>query len=234
MIVGEIIQRVISAYNRGVQSDDSRLTPRHVYNKLLTVRSKLISEEAKKKQKINQWNFQVLPCVELQKAYPNECPCVPPLGCEILRSVHKLPKPLSNYDNHIIDSVTDLNGDVRFDEITWKEKRLKNANKYTAEKPDYYIHNGYLFITHKLKIRVITITGVFEDPFAEQTFPSFCDEKCTDCDECVSMLDKEFPFDQDMIDAFVEIAAIELIDRFRQNQQDTLNNSRDDIAEENK
>ena len=46
----ELIQRVQSLYSKGVQSDDSRLTSRHIYNKLTTVRAKLVTEEAKKNQ----------------------------------------------------------------------------------------------------------------------------------------------------------------------------------------
>ena len=65
MKVHEIIQRVQSLYSKGCQSDDSRLSPRHIYSKLVSLRSKYISQQAKKKQKINQWNFQTLPCVEL-------------------------------------------------------------------------------------------------------------------------------------------------------------------------
>lgn len=233
MLVEEIVQRIISLYNKGAKSDDSRLTERHVYNKLLSVRSKLISEEIKKKQKVNQWNYQSLPCIELQKAYPNECPCIPPLGCEILRSVHKLPKPLTNYDNHIIQSVTDLNGEVTFSETSWNEKKYKGGNKYTSTKPDYFIHNGYLFITHKIKIRVINLVGIFEDPFAEDSFPSYCNE-CTDCDDCRSVLEKEFPIDEDMIDALIELASIELLDRFNQGIEDRTNNSADNIPEQTK
>jgi len=59
MTIKEIIQRVQSLYSKGVQSDDVRLEDRHIYNKMITVRSKLISQEAKKRQKINQWNYQI-------------------------------------------------------------------------------------------------------------------------------------------------------------------------------
>ena len=42
MILRDIIQRVLSLYNKGLQSDDNRLKPRHIYNKLITVRSLLL------------------------------------------------------------------------------------------------------------------------------------------------------------------------------------------------
>ena len=95
MKIGEIVQRVQSLYSKGVHSDDSRLSARHIYNKLLTVRARLISQEAKKKQKISQWNYQTISCIELIKVPAHECPCLPPIGCDMLRSKYKLPKPLS-------------------------------------------------------------------------------------------------------------------------------------------
>lgn len=234
MLVGEIIQRIQSLYSKGVQSDDSRLTPRHIYNKMLTVRSKLISEEIKKKQKTNQWNYQTLPCVELIKAHPDECPCVPPVGCEILRSKYQLPKPLTSFNTHMIQSVSSLNGDVIFSEITWNEKKYKNANKYTAKKPDYFIRNNYLYITHRLGLKVISVTGLFEDPIEVDKFPSMCKENCKDCEDCTSMFDKEFPIDNDMIDTLIELSINELVVLFGQNIEDSTNNTRDNLPEQTK
>ena len=53
MTNGEIIQRIQSMYSKGVESDDSRLRPRHIYNKLLTTTAKLYQQQKNKKQKIN-------------------------------------------------------------------------------------------------------------------------------------------------------------------------------------
>ena len=53
MLIKEIVQRIQSLYSKGVQSDDSRLSDRHIYNKMITVRSKLISQQHNKKQKIS-------------------------------------------------------------------------------------------------------------------------------------------------------------------------------------
>ena len=41
MLVKELVQRIQSLYSKGVQSDDTRLSSPHIYNKLITVRSKL-------------------------------------------------------------------------------------------------------------------------------------------------------------------------------------------------
>lgn len=235
MKVGDIIQRIQSLYSKGSQSDDTRLTPRHIYNKMLTVRSKLISEEAKKKQKVNQWNYQTIPCIELIKAPIHECPCLPPIGCEILRSKYKLPKPLTNYDKHLIQSVTSLDGNIIFSEIDFVEKKYKSANKYTAKKPDYYIRNGYLYITVNTKLSIVTLTGLFEDPIEVTDFPSYCkDADCKDCNDCESPMDKDFPLDNDMVDTLVELSVNELIVLFNQNIEDISNDTKDNITEQTK
>lgn len=233
MLISEIIQRIQSLYSKGVQSDDSRLTARHIYNKVLTVRSRLIAQESKKNQKVSQWNYQTLPCVELIEADIHECPCLPPIECQIYRTKEKLPRPLSNYNRHLIESVTSVNGDIIFSEITWIEKKYKADNKFTATSPDYYIRNEYLYITQARNLpRLISVTGVWEDPLEAESFPSFCNQAVEI--DCESPLDKELPIDKDMIDTLVEMVANELVILFSQNQEDLTNNTRDSIIEQSK
>lgn len=227
MKVAEIIQRIQSLWSKGVQSDDLRLTERHIYNKMLTVRSRLLYQKANKKQKLNQWNFQTLPCVELVKAPIHECPCLPPIGCEILKTKYPLPKPITNLTNHILQSVTSLDGSVIYSEIGWTEYKYKQGNKYTGSKPDYFIRDGYLYLTYKSGPKVVTITGLFQDPVEAESFPSYCDN-CEDCQDCDSPLEKEFPIDDELLDVLVEFCIQELVVMFSQSQQDKTNNSQDD------
>lgn len=234
MLIKEIIQRIQSLYSKGVQSDDVTLSDRHIYNKMVTVRSKLISQEAKKKQKINQWSYQTLNCVELIKAQVHECPCLPPIGCDILRTKYPIPKPLTDLNSHLIQSVTTIDGNTVFSEIGWTEKKYKADNKYTANKPDYYIRNNYLYITHRSGLKLITITGLFDDPLVAINFPSYCPGECQDCIDCESPLDKEFPIDNDMIDTLIDMCKEELILQFSQMTGDLTNNSSDNIPENSK
>lgn len=236
MKIKEVIQRVQSLYSKGVQSDDSRLTNRHIYNKLITVRAKLLRQRKNKKQKLSQWNYQILPCVELIEASKSECPCMPEIGCRILRTKHKLPKPISGLSGHLIDSVTSIDGSIVYDETTFKEKKFKKGNKYTKSKIDYYIRNEYLYLTHRDGPEVISITGLFEDPVEVENFPNICDKDpdCKDCNNCTSPLDKEFPLDMDLIDTTVELSLNELIQVFNANMEDTTNNTKDNIVEQTK
>ncbi len=227
MLVEELIQRIQSLYSKGAQSDNSRLTPMHIYNKLLSVRSKLLHQKANKKQKFNRWDYQTLPCVEMIEAEKYECPCLPSIGCKILRSKHPLPKPLNGLDFHYLDSVSSVDGSIMYSETTYVAKTYEKGNKYTSYYPDYYIKDEYLYVTYKKGPRVLSITGIFEDPMEAEKFPSICDGDCVDCEDCRSYLELEFPIDNDMIDTAVEIAINELVIMFSQSKEDVKQDDKD-------
>jgi hypothetical protein len=242
----EIIQRIQSLYSKGVKSDDSRLSSRHIYNKALTTRAFLIEQKLDKRQPISQSVYQTLDCVELIPALPYECPCLPEVGCKILRTKYQIPQLLTGLlEGAAIQSVNSVEGSLTFNRTTFEDKKYKKGNKYTASKPDYYIRNDYIYITCKDAPKVITITGLFDDPLDAWDYPSICGaDDCVDattestnptnCPECVSPLDKEFPIEKSMIKTLVEIASTELIGMFNQSREDKSNNTKDSTTEETK
>mgnify|MGYP000501237515 CR=1 FL=1 len=258
MLTKELLQRIQSLYSKGVQSDDTRLSFRHIYSKALTTRAKLIVQKLNKRQKLSQWTYQTLNCVELVVAKPYECPCLPAVGCKILRTKYELPSLITGIvDGHAIQSVTSLEGSITFSETTWENKKYSKGSKYTASKPDYYIRDNYLYVTVKGAPKVITITGLFEDPIEALQYPSICgQEDCkpsnslgsgqtkTDlevgytpedhCPECMSPLDMELPIDKAMVEPLIEMAANELIGVFNQNTEDISNNALDRTKEQAK
>lgn len=234
MTTGEIIQRIQSLYSKGVNSDDSRLMNRHIYNKLLTVRARLISQEAKKKQRISQWNYQTISCVELIKVPAHDCPCIPPIGCKILRSKYKLPKPLSGLSGTLIQSVMSIDRSIKIDEISLNALNSLKGNKYTSKKLNFFIQNEYLYISTPTKLKVVSITGLFENPIEVKNFIGLCGIECEDCKECIDYQEEEFPIDNDLTDAMIELSVAELIQLFNQNIEDETNNSRDSLREQSK
>lgn len=231
MKVEDLIQRVLSGYSKGVQSDDSRLSSRYVYSILLTVRSRILSQKSRRKQKISDWDYTTLPCVELVVAAPHECPCLPTVGCTILKTKEPLPKPLTNFNKHIIKSVTSIlapNQDmVVYNPSTWTEQKYKAGSKYTKDTPDYWIRNGYLYTRHTKGPKVLTIEFLPEDPIKASTYPSFCG---TTQSACVSMMEQEFPLELGQVDTFVKMAVEELTVLFIPSQQDIKSNSIDERA----
>ena len=226
MKVIEAIQRIQSLYSKGVAADDRRLTNRHIYSKLKTVRSRLLFEKITKKQYIASVNYQVLPCIELVKAPLSECPCLPPLGCCIYKTKYPLPTPVSGISNHIIRSVTSLDGNTVFSEITWQDKKYKQYDKYTSMKPDFFISNEYLYVTAKNEIEVIRIELLLDDPLEGYEHPSYCPVQVEDC---TSLYDREFNLDNSMVDALIELTIQSLLVPFNAGVEDSSNNSKDNL-----
>ena len=225
MKVNEIIQRIQSLYSKGAQSDSSRLTPRHIYNKFLTIRSKLLSEKAKKKQKISDWNYQIISCIELTKVENHECPCIPIKGCKVMRSRYKLPKVMTDYNGNLIDYVMNIDSQERFDPSNRVEMLYLEGNKYTAHKKRYILENGYLYAYGKNLPILIKMRALFEDPVEAANFLTYCPEEKTCPSEDV--FDMDFPMDADQIDLMIELAVQELIVLFSQNAEDLTNDNID-------
>jgi len=225
MILREIIQRVQNLYSRGSASDDTRLSSRHIYNKLITVRSKLLSQKAKEKVKINQWNYQILPCIELELAPVHECPCLVTDNCKVLKSVYPIPRVLTDLNRHLIQSVTTLDGSYIFPESSWEAIKNQKGNKFTSNLSVFYIRDEHLYITYNKILEVVTLTALFGDPAEAMDFPSVCDsESVTDC---ISPLDKEFPVDPELADTLIQLTHQELVMAFAQMVEDVVNNATD-------
>lgn len=226
MVIREIIQRVLSAYSKGVSSDDSRLSKRHIYNKLLTTRALLLSREAKQKRKISNWNYMVLPCVEIIEVPSNEsCPCIPATGCNMYRSKHKLPRPIISLVSHMIKSVTTLDKTVKFTEMSLNQNIYSNGSKYAKKTNRYILENGYLYLESPYPPIVVRVEFLPEDVVETQEFINYC---TTDSDLCsFNILDMEFPIDGSLLDALVQLTYEELVVGFQRSIQDSSNDSRD-------
>jgi hypothetical protein len=223
MTIKEIIQRVQSLYSKGIQSDETRLRSRHIFSKVKTARVKLLTQSVNKKQKISPWNYQLLPCVELEEIEANQCPCIVTSTCTILRSKYKLPKIISSYSSNMIQSVTSIDRSRKIDEVSPNNVKHLVGNKYTKDNMYFFLENGYIYIVGHTNISTVSVIGLFEDPIEAYVFQS----PCTATDECLNILDFNFPIDLDSIDTIVEMAMAELVNTFIQVKEDTLNNSTD-------
>lgn len=225
MITAQIIQRVQSAYSKGIQSADTRLSNRHIYNKILSSRSLLLSQKANKNQKIGQLNYQTIPCVDMVSVPIVECPCIPARDQYILKSTHRFPWVISGISSHLIQNITSTDGSTRFSETKWETMSYSKADKYTSAKGQYFLRNGFLYISNSKEPEIITVTGLFEDPLEVLKYPGSC---CVPVDPCIDPMEMEFPMDSALIDAVVQLCTEELIKLFMSIKQDSNNNSRDD------
>ena len=227
ILIGEAIQRIQSVYSKGVQSKDSRLTDRHIYSAMITARGTLIKQQSNKRQNINDWIYQIIPCVELIDAPLHECINAPNNGTYILRSKDKLPKMISDIDETLAKSITTLDGSQRFDLVEFENTKYIKGNKFTGKKTRAYIRNSYLYITTLTKTKGVTIEGLFEDPIEVFNFPTTICGDCPDC-KCKSYLDLEFPIDRDLLKTMIDMSAQELVGIFTQMSEDKNTNASDD------
>lgn len=229
MQLGELIQRIQSLYSKGVQSDSSRLTPRHIYNKFLTVRSKLLSDKAKKKQRISEWNYQVLPCVEMIDTDVLECPCISIKGCTVKRSKNPIPKIMTDYNNNLIDYVMTADNGDRFDMSNRIEMLYSKYNRYTGNKRRYVFENGHIYIYGEMLPSIIKMRALFEDPLAAKSYEGFCGNQNNDAGKCLDFFQTEFPIDGELVDVMIQFTVDELISMFSQNPEDITNDNMDTV-----
>lgn len=218
------IQRVESMYSRGLQSADSRLTRPHIYNKLLTLRKRFLSEKIKSKRKVSEWSYQTLKCIEMEKLSEDDCKCV--ISCSVLyKSKYKIPKPLIDYSKDSIVSINKSNGE----ELILQSKdsiQYSSGSKYTSNILKVFIDNEYLYSTKNVG-KYISIKMLAEDPYEVEKYNYNCDESESDSN-CISPLDIDFKIDPDIEDLIIETAVKELLEIFTRVKQDNT-----DISNEN-
>lgn len=232
MQIIEVLQRIMSLYNKGVQSDDSRLRYPHIYNKALSVRAKLLSQKSRKGQNLSDWDYTTIHCIDMIPAHFSECPVN--LGDKkVLRSRNKIPRPIADISKNLIKSVTSLDGAVVFEESSFEHHKYSSGNKFAKKHHDYIFYSGYLFIisSNFPFPKTVTMTYVVEDPIEAYNYKGSCNEGEEDC---TPVYELEFPLEAGMIDTLVEISTNELINMFSQTIEDRSNNSSDSSAEQSK
>jgi len=230
MKVTEILDRIQTPYSKGVASDDIRLSSRYIYSIMVTVRQALLSQQIKKKQKISDWNYTVLPCVELIKVPNHECECLGDLGCDVWRTKIPLPKILTDLNKHLIEFVMTVESSIKIEEVTRDSVRYLKGNKYTGSKPKWLLENSHLYFPLKKSPGIVKIKFLAEDPLEAMRYPSFC-EDCVDCDNCLEYGDVEFPIDGDLLKPLIEMCQAEVLEKFAKGSEDRSNNALDNSNE---
>ena len=227
MLIRDVISRIKALYNKGAASDDSRLSNRHIYSKLRSVRSLLIKREQENKKKTSPWSVQVIGCLQLEIADPASCDCVVVKGCKLLKSKCKIPRAIQTKIGSGIGNVSALDGSVIFSPTTWAKKKYKSGNKYTSTQADYFIRDEYLYITHNTLLQRVSISGVFEDPYEVSKFNNNGVCACQgDKDSCGNPMDSSLALDEHLVEPLMELCVKELIQVFAQMPEDNENNAK--------
>jgi len=178
------------------------------------IRSKLISQDISKRKDITDSWVQVITCVAIVQVDASEC-CTITTNCYNLRTELKIPKTIETYGDNLILRVTTPNGNIIAKSNPFKANYNK-YNKYTSDKPTWYIKNGYIYITSFDLLETINIYGIFDNPEELSIF--------TQCGNCFSWED-EYPVSMKMASDITDIVVKTKILPFLQFPQDTSNDS---------
>lgn len=222
MQLGELIQHVQSMYSRGVHSDDSRLTSRFIYSKLVSARASLLQGSAREILDSTHGADQTIDCIGLIEAKDSDCyNCNETDDCDILMSKERIPR---TFNGSLYRSVTSLDGSISYVFMSSKIKRYKKHRRYTANRPSYYIKDGFLFTDYMLGPRVISINGVFENPIEAYAFESDCNT-----DRCLDVYSMEFPIAATELEKLIEETVIEIVQEFSLSEFDKKNDGDDEV-----
>lgn len=226
MLISESIQDTQSLYSKGIQSKDTRLSARHTYSELLKARTTVFKQQLNKRQFVNDACYQTIPCIQLEEASIHECPIAPANNQILLRSKYELPAIISNIDKLVIDYITTLDGNIRYEPVKFENVKYGSGNKYTGTKTNSYIKNNRLYLTAFSMLKVVTAKILGEDPIEVTNFINLCTD-CTDCN-CKDVMSLDFHTDRDSFSSISKIAADRLIIIFGQMREDKNANASDD------
>lgn len=231
MTIRELVENVQSFYSKGIYSDDARLSNRHIYSLAKATREKLFVQKVNKKQILSSYEYTTLNCLEVIRVPVHDCPCVPPVGCSILRTKEKLPRPLKSYSRELIDYVGFGNREFSF--ITEQASAFLKGEKYPSDR--YFLKDGYIFLVTKKPIKVISVRGIFSDVEEVNKLENLCGcNNPEDNNKCKSILDTEFNASNEMTLDIIEIVKETLLKMFVSFPEDVTNNSIDGPKENSK
>jgi len=225
MTVGEAIQRVSSIFSVGVESEDTRLRPRHIYSILKTNRARVIREALTRGYTLSDDSYQTIGCMELVEANPIECPCLPQIKCSVLRTKDKLPDRIEIRGYSGIKMVSSLDMKIIFSRIMPSMvPYVDSLSRYSKHKYYYYIQNDYIYIVTDTGIRYIAVSGLFYDPY--EALRLSCGN------ECVSPYDVDFQVSASLLDAILKMTYDEVLRLMNVNREDKTGDSSEDSPSE--
>lgn len=225
MTTGEIISRVKALYSAGPSSDDRRLSDRHVYSMVRSVRALLLHREANKKRRLSSWSQQMLRCICLEQIDLNECPCSVPSGCMVNRSTLPIPQAVAGMLGEHLYDVGPLDGSRRWSATTTSALPYLKGNRYSGGADYWFINDGHLYVVSPKPKKWARAVGVFVDPVAAAAFSQCAEEGSGVCTAPAWSLD--FPIDPHLIDPIVQMAYEQLVVWMSKIPQDVENDAQE-------
>jgi len=205
----------------------SRFPISQIVAKLLTSRSSVYRRSKEARQGISEQCIQTIPCIPLEKADKEICPCAPPSGCIWLRSKDPIPKAI------FLNTVSNSSANFTAQFVDWTQFDLKLSGRSFKKGDKYYTfldsgNGSYLYLYNTKKLKNIAITGVFEDPVDAITFEG-CETMTKKQKEIMcSPFDAPLYMDGRITDIVCALVTDFFAKKLQLGQPDLVNNDRED------
>ena len=204
---------------------DSYITEEHVMFLANQYRLFLLQQKINKEGAASlSSSMQQVICLDLEKidAIPN-LPCE---GGQYLRSVQKVPTIVKGTSTSVFP-YDYFKTNIQY--ISKDRMKYVGFNKYLQNIIYCTLFDDYLYFKSNnpqfLYLEQVKMQGIFED--AEAAASLSCDKEK---DNCIDILDKEFPLSGDLIPQMLELLTMELYTALNR-PSDEANNANDDIAD---
>lgn len=172
-----------------------------LYSLLNSARATVLEQNANKLNHESEWDWVQFP-VKLIKSKSHLVGCVT-VGCDVLRSEFKLPRPLlTNLKSKVMVTT------YSYDEIGVVTEQEHSNSKYDDIKskvPQASIINGYLILWKPLTLKSVLVNGIWEDILDWATIP-FCDEDGNMTNGvCYDATTQDFPLSETLRNAVYDI-----------------------------
>ena len=163
--LNQLTYDLLNTIRGGVLSDDESIGFLQVQFWIKNTRAMLIRQDINKGRTISGNITQILPCLDVIIVDASNCPCKTPVGCTILRTRDRIPKPLEVDNKDLIMKVSSIKiGSKPFSFINISRAPFTGYSKFGQQNPKAFYSDGYIWIINSEPIEKISVYGVFEDP----------------------------------------------------------------------
>ena len=176
----QLVFDLLNIVRGGLQGDDELISEEQVSFWIDNTRARLIRNDLDKKRSLNPDLIQTLGCVDVERVDASECGCVN-TGCEVTRTVNKIPTSLEIAQRNLITSVGSIvTTDRRFNFVPYSRAIWANPNSFSYSIPVAFLHNQYMYIIGPGAelLEKINIQGVWESPEELKSFLTCEEEPC--------------------------------------------------------
>ena len=219
MTYGEVVSQIKTYLNKGVASDDARISGRFIMSVFLRKRARIIKQEQEKKRLKNKFSLQRISCMELIDVEKHECECLPMrVTCsKVKRTKNALPSPVGN----TLYNITSIDGSMVISPTEFFDYSIYDRLVPLRSKPKYFVANDFIYVTNT-DLTFISVEAIFENP--EEVSKAGCASENDDV-ACFYALTQDVNTDPDILDATMTLAAQEILTMLRYTQEDKYNDT---------